>query len=198
MRPANRRFTLLDAMILLVGFAIGISFIILYGKINNYIQDGTFPNNYGFYALLDDWSGFRIVKTSLLLPVLMIEALAPALLLLRLFRPRPRFPRLLCQPGATACLATFVVMACRGVAMIIRVASGGDYSLRGGFIDFSADLQKTVPYAVATAWLLLALGRRWCPEPSWIDRVGRLIGAFWIFLLPWFWIADYCIGNGAE
>ena len=34
--------------------------------------------------------------------------------------------------------------------------------------------------AVAAAWLILALSGRWQPEKSWIDRLGRLLGAIWI------------------
>jgi hypothetical protein len=30
---------------------------------------------------------------------------------------------------------------------------------------------------VAVAWVLLALSRQWTAEPSWLDRMGRLIGA---------------------
>ncbi len=33
---------------------------------------------------------------------------------------------------------------------------------------------------VAAVWLLLALSGRWRPERSWIDRLGRVVGATWI------------------
>jgi hypothetical protein len=39
-----------------------------------------------------------------------------------------------------------------------------------------------VGLAVIGAWLVLASGRRWGAEPSWIDRLGRLLGACWIGL----------------
>ena len=39
-------------------------------------------------------------------------------------------------------------------------------------------------YAVAAAWLTLMIGRRWRPEPSWVDRSGRLIGSFWLLMIP--------------
>ena len=38
-------------------------------------------------------------------------------------------------------------------------------------------------YAVA-AWLTLAIGRRWRPEPSWVNRWGRAIGVFWLLMIP--------------
>ncbi len=36
--------------------------------------------------------------------------------------------------------------------------------------------------AVAAVWLVLALSGRWRAEKSWIDRLGRLIGATWILI----------------
>jgi hypothetical protein len=36
--------------------------------------------------------------------------------------------------------------------------------------------------AVAAVWLVLALSGRWRPEKSWIDRLGRLLGAMWIMI----------------
>src|SRR5262249_17938993 len=35
-------------------------------------------------------------------------------------------------------------------------------------------------YSVGAVWLLLALSGRWRAERSWIDRLGRLLGAVWI------------------
>jgi hypothetical protein len=41
-------------------------------------------------------------------------------------------------------------------------------------------------YAIAGAWTLLALSRRWKPDPGWIDRLGRLLGSCWIgWMLFW-------------
>lgn len=36
--------------------------------------------------------------------------------------------------------------------------------------------------AVAAVWLVLAVAGRWRPEPSWIDRSGRVLGVTWIVL----------------
>jgi hypothetical protein len=37
-----------------------------------------------------------------------------------------------------------------------------------------------VAAAVAGAWFVLALAGWWRPEPSWIDRAGRVVGFLWI------------------
>jgi hypothetical protein len=34
--------------------------------------------------------------------------------------------------------------------------------------------------AVVVAWVILLLSGRWRSEPSWIDRLGRALGVFWI------------------
>jgi hypothetical protein len=43
---------------------------------------------------------------------------------------------------------------------------------------------------IGGAWLALILANAWRPDPTWVDRAGRIVGAFWIvsachfFLLP--------------
>jgi hypothetical protein len=39
-------------------------------------------------------------------------------------------------------------------------------------------------FSVAVAWLTLTLGGRWRPEPSWIDRMGRVLGFYFIAIIP--------------
>jgi hypothetical protein len=34
--------------------------------------------------------------------------------------------------------------------------------------------------AVGSVWAVLALDRRWRPEPKWLDRLGRILGAYWL------------------
>ena len=57
------------------------------------------------------------------------------------------------------------------------------------FSDYFAYLlqpfeRAEVGFAIAACWLVLIVGRRWRPEPSWIDRCGRALGAYWILLVP--------------
>jgi hypothetical protein len=35
-------------------------------------------------------------------------------------------------------------------------------------------------FAVAAAWATLALVGRWEPERSWVDRLGRFFGLYWL------------------
>jgi hypothetical protein len=41
-----------------------------------------------------------------------------------------------------------------------------------------------VAAATPLAWFFLAVTRRWAAEPSWIDRLGRILGALWMVSLP--------------
>jgi hypothetical protein len=34
------------------------------------------------------------------------------------------------------------------------------------------------------AWVCLIATRRWNPEPTWIDRFGRILGALWMVCAP--------------
>jgi hypothetical protein len=46
----------------------------------------------------------------------------------------------------------------------------------------NAPLEELIGAAVLGAWSALAAIRRWRAEPSWIDRLGQLLGVFWIGL----------------
>jgi hypothetical protein len=94
--------------------------------------------------------------------------LAPALLLMRLGRPRPSLGALVRQPGAVACLAVVF-----GFVWI----TGWLHRLFFGRIDDWIATAIAVGGSVAVAWVGLALTGRWTSEPSWIDRLGRLLGA---------------------
>jgi hypothetical protein len=40
-----------------------------------------------------------------------------------------------------------------------------------------------VGVAVGAAWVNLAVCGRWRPEPEWIDRLGRIVGACWLAMM---------------
>ena len=64
-----------------------------------------------------------------------------------------------------------------GMLVMIDVAeceAVGAYVLLIGSVLLSAVL--------LSCWAILALGKRWSPEPTWIDRMGRFLGASWIGL----------------
>jgi hypothetical protein len=48
------------------------------------------------------------------------------------------------------------------------------------FLNTALQMPRWAGFVVAGAWIALALAGRWRPERSWIDRLGRAIGVFWI------------------
>jgi hypothetical protein len=85
--------------------------------------------------------------------------LLPAFLILRMRRPRPPMHSLVRQPGFAACAAP--------VACYLTVLPW--------FL---------VAAATPLAWFFLAVTRRWAAEPTWIDRLGRILGTLLMVSLP--------------
>jgi hypothetical protein len=121
-------------------------------------------------------------------PAYLAIALAAALIVLRWISPRPSLARLVRQPGFVACVATVGGLALgSGLSeMTVFVMKANPNRL---FTTFSPGYSLShgismIPFVVAGAWLALALGGRWTPEKSWIDRAGRCVGFFWVAGFP--------------
>jgi len=103
------------------------------------------------------------------------------LVALRVIGPRPSRRRRFDPPGLAACLAV-------SAASLLNSWWAWDIS----FISPSAPhdvfsvaalrVVEPLPLAAAVAgiWSVLIFGRRWRPEPSWIDRAGRCLGIYWL------------------
>jgi hypothetical protein len=171
-----RRFTLRDAIVLVAATAVGFAWIRKNwgASINNF--DG-----------LGDWFDAASEMLMALLKCWTVAALG-----LRLLRPRPPLHRLLRQPGAAACGAATIVIGIDFVGfLIIYSARARSWPWPQFFMriweDYTSMQPDAEPFAdsVAIAWALLGLSRRWRPEPSWIDRMGRGVGTLWIILFVW-------------
>jgi hypothetical protein len=111
---------------------------------------------------------------------------------------RPRLARIMCQPGAVACVTavTFSVTTSlvswpiRNLAFLSvpKIPSLLSQAERSSLTFAICRLNVGIGYAVFASWLILAMGRRWRPEPGWIDRLGRLMGIAWIV-----WSISYSI-----
>jgi hypothetical protein len=168
----SRSFSLGDALILILALALGLAlarpYIIL---IANYIH--TAPNKY--FQTLD--GTVSLGRSLNLIMLYFLYFLLPAFLILRLRRPRPPMHSLVRQPGFAACAAP---VACYLAALPL--------SLLGPFVPVAQVIelagQILVAGATPLAWFFLAVTRRWAAEPSWIDRLGRILGALWMVSLP--------------
>jgi hypothetical protein len=198
----SRRCTLLDVMALIAATAIGLCLVRTYSleAINDNLTQYPFIPR----ILLTIWAAILAV-----LPVPAVWSIA--LFGLRLRRPRPALRRLVRQPGFVAAGAVTLVAAVRMAGFLVLIARTFGRTTLGALYDVwamsffrgpidVATLYNSVYFAssaigtsmaVAAAWLLLAVSGRWRSEPGWLDGLGRILGTFWIAIIPFSCWWDY-------
>jgi hypothetical protein len=171
-RPTSRPFTLGDAMILIVALGLGLALarpaILEIAKALNSVSRNNFRLLIGAVPLA------RMLNI-VLLDFLFV--LLPALMILRLRRPRPPLRSILTQPGVTACampVAMFFVI----LPFSLLAGSG----IGGEALEMA--MQVLLIAAAPLAWICLLVTRRWNSEPSWIDRAGRTMGVLQMVCVP--------------
>jgi hypothetical protein len=175
MRPrVCRRFTVQDLMILVAATAIGLA---LAGS----LSPGVWSFVTGSTRISD-----RIKGGIVGLQWMMVPGTA-AVLVIRLRQPRPRPRRLARQPGMAACsAATWAASLTGGLGLYWKLMSRSydiiNYSITNYYSVVDAPI--VIGVAVASAWLIMAMNGSWRPEPGWIDRSGRLIGIYWLAMIP--------------
>jgi hypothetical protein len=116
-----------------------------------------------------------------LTPLLVSWTLAVGVVILA--SPRPARLRLARLTGPASCTMAGPVL---GIFGAFATAS---YVVYGGSAPYLAeDCSLLVAYAtsliVPCHWLTMALLGRWRTEPTWIDRLSRILGLAWIVLAP--------------
>jgi hypothetical protein len=174
-----RMFGVADAMLLVAGLSLalagGLRLIVELGNQWYYLCRTIADYNSPFYAKRPGfwktwvaiyWSqtlfyGVRVFENFIL-------GITPAFLLVRLRRPRPPVRALLRHPGTVA-----------GLAILFGQfwVTGWLHRLFFGRLYDAVVTPIAVGGTVASAWTILALSRRWEPEPGWVDRIGRTLGA---------------------
>ncbi len=180
--PTPRKFTMADLMILIAGCAVGIAATqLLYKDTFGQIQE----------MGLDMW---QLRLTFLLMsPTPTLTSISVALLACRLRRPRPKLRRLFRQPGTVAITCVPLLFVLQGALLLASL--GLDLVIKRIWppAPNPSSFSVTIPGSLATlftvsgagtviaaCWLLLLAVGRWKPEPTWIDRSGRLLGVCWI------------------
>jgi hypothetical protein len=117
-----------------------------------------------------------------------------ALLVLECLHFRPPLRRVASQPGFVACCAVAMVIVLFGsmnfvtskaihyVPIWIKVHH---------YLGLTLNFHHGQCAAAAAAWLTLALTGRWRPRPDWLDRAGRVLGIFWIAIIPLIWLEAF-------
>jgi hypothetical protein len=186
----RRRITLFDVMSLIAATAIGLSLAQL-----GWPRQAANPT-LTLFTLSSKPSGYP--SKTWMLPV--AERVAPllpclaawtgAFLATRLHAPRSRRRRLFLQPGFVGAVAVLSVLAVESALLIWSAWFDGRFgwSSPTRVAEFAVNgtvlLAHHAGWAVAVSWLTLALIGRWRPEPSWVDRWGRVLGCAWILVGP--------------
>jgi hypothetical protein len=184
--PRRRPFTVLDAMVLVAATAVGLAVMrsdpnsILY-RIAPAIRSHVRPDEHihvKLYLITGDILEFQ--------PLLLVWTYAA--LILRLRGPRPGIRRLARQPGFAALLTAVV---CSAYAWLDGLTHGiwelANPDHKGHPLeDLTGSLSQLfdgvwdLGAAVSAVWAFMALGQICRREPSWIDRLGRILGGGWI------------------
>jgi hypothetical protein len=188
-----RRFTLLDALVLVATTAVGLALArtfsgMVFPTSASFLYGGASPGPLPGVAPLTRWIVFSW-------PVVAMATLA--LVALRLRGPRPPRRRLFAPPGVSACVVASAVVGFGAISTVLScivnffraplprtfVELAEDGAFRQMFWAIHAMVDDSVGFAVAAWWIAMALAHRWRPERSWIDRAGRVVGVLWIVLL---------------
>jgi hypothetical protein len=173
----GRRVTIADAMVLIAATTVGLAMARSYA-----------------------WSLYReIPDPSALRTFLMFQGTAPclvftmmlALIPLWLRPPRPRLGSLLRQPGFAACTAGAAAFA---AGVLTAIATRDRFGSGHTAFFFWASCASWADSVVPGSWLFLALSGRWRAQADWIDRLGRILGAFWILYLAHLVFSAWLIG----
>jgi hypothetical protein len=172
-QPKSRSLTLGDLMVLIVPLALGLA---LAGPGVVIIADAirSAPRNH-FRTLAGAVQVGRILN---IIVLNFLFFLIPTCLILRLKRPRPPLRTLIHQPGFVACAGpvAFILVSILLAQFVPPGGRAGQVVYVGGRVLAAA--------APPLAWLFLIATRRWDPEPSWVDRLGRILGVLWMVSLP--------------
>jgi hypothetical protein len=176
----TRRLTLADLLILVA--AAGVALLVLRLQLHEDQEDNLWVLRKSLLgqqgrtvARYYFWIG--IIRTT---PFLV--AAGPALLLMRLRRPRPSRRQVFRQPGTAACVA---VTFSGSLSVLVNTVGIISASIRMGnpFTHCLTGLNR-LGGPVLLVWLMLALAGFWRPAPDWIDRSGRALGVVLIVLYP--------------
>lgn len=170
-----RRFSILDIMIVVSAVAVG-------SVILRECRPG-YARWVNFWSGINDPTGLHRLLIWVQGPSsCVVVPLMAAVIVMRLQSPRPRRGRLVHQPGFLACVAAMASLV-PGLIWAATIHHRPGFQRAEGFEQSWTIAQHWTPWVVLGSWLALALARRWRPERSWIDRAGRVLGFYWIFLL---------------
>ncbi len=193
---ANARcqgFRLRDGLILIVGLGVGLAMVIEFRRGESMFMTpamavGFLPSpKDSFEAFVFEIKTFSAI-TIYYHSIYIMPAVGPigiAVLVCRLLPPRPRFRRFMREPGFVALLAaTLVLLAWLppfAFNLVKKFRQGVNPSAAGLALEFiTQNIANGIACAVMASWVALYFSGRWRANRDWTDRLGRLLGVFWI------------------
>jgi hypothetical protein len=171
--PSPRRFGLGDAMILVGATAVGLM------ADRGLRSQGGWP---GLQSLFSpprwEWGPRQVYGFTLalfMIPYPLMASWTLATLGCGMRHPGPSRECLASRPGAVAAIALIPALAAWAVVAVASSLAGQGIGMR-----VLVYLPLGLGASVAGSWANQVVGRRWRPEPTWTDRFGRLLGAYWI------------------
>ena len=191
-------FVLREVMILIAVMAAGLAGIrwvfggwdVLSAKSISVVHGFTQPR-----GGLQDWVWILYRVYGLLAAVFLPFSFAATLSLvaISLVLPQFRVRPFQIQPGVLACnsAALGFVLACLSLAMLHVSELEKGLSLYETFQAWWFVVNPLAGSAVLGSWATLVISNQWRPQPTCVDRLGRILGAYWIAasILP-IWL--YC------
>jgi hypothetical protein len=170
--PRPRPFTLGDAMIFIIGLALGLA--VARPAISLIVDAVRSDHGWRVGTLA------RVVSLGRMCNIVLLNFLVfllPSILIARLRRPLPPLRAIACQPGFMVCALPLAVVV--GALPLSLFAFSG----LTAYVIETAGLVLVVG-AAPVSWVVLKLTHRWRPEPGWIDRTGRVLGVLWMVVMP--------------
>jgi hypothetical protein len=186
----TRKLTLLDSMVLVAATAVGMAGAVAIWRsedMSNFTNNRIFPASLSLIEM--KILPYYIYNYSYISsPIAATWTVAVCLLAFR--RPRPALHQLIDQPGVAACwAATLTMMISISLSIWEKYRLGYIGHIRQYTLDITTydaliwsfdESFRPVGLAVCSVWVIAAIGRRWLPEPNWLDRTGRCLGVIWI------------------
>jgi hypothetical protein len=170
--PIPRRFTVIDAMLLIASAAL--SLVLIRGYLASPSVRFSLSSVPSDQTVASLWRLATIIS-GVLAPLAV--SLSLGLLILRLKAPRPALRRVFRQPGMIACSAAVTATT----VVVVKVLCIAYFMNRMPNLQFL--WLRRLSWngeVVVVAWILLWLSGRWRSEAGWIDRAGRVLGTYWV------------------
>ena len=164
--------TLVDAMILVAATGVGLAFIRAWSPVFY-----TFPYTPIPPPTWIEWSSFVVPAWAFYLMPLP-AAWSLATVAIRSLHPRPPLRLAMIQAGSAAMISASLAIAL-GLLYLLT-----DSRLRSWHLGPFEYATYSAGVAVGAVWVVLASGGIWKAERTWVDRLGRVLGVYWLMMIP--------------